>query len=151
VVPQATCTVTVTTSSSLLGSYGATLVLTDNASSASATLGVSSRTANWTPTFSLGSPYAFPSQAVNTTSAAVSFSITDPYGYPIGDAMSVSLPGNSNFTLPSGSSCPAGPQPCTLSIAFSPQTTGSIQEQLRITDGATGAITLVTVTGTATP
>ncbi|HEX5284951.1 MAG TPA: choice-of-anchor D domain-containing protein [Bryocella sp.] len=151
VAPQATCNVVVTSSSSLLGHYFGSLVLTDSASSASATLAVASVTSNWTPTFSLGSPYAFPSQAVNTTGAAVSFNITDPNGYAIGDKMSLSLPANSNFTLPSGSSCPAGPQPCTLSIAFSPHTTGSIVEQLTITDFATGAMTIVTLTGTATP
>jgi hypothetical protein len=88
---------------------------------------------------------------VNTTSAPVSFTVSDPNGYPIGDPITVSLPTNSNFTLPSGSSCPAGPQACTLSVAFSPHTTGHIQENLTITDFATGASSLITLTGTGTP
>ncbi|HEV2577622.1 MAG TPA: choice-of-anchor D domain-containing protein [Acidobacteriaceae bacterium] len=150
VAPQATCTVTVTPSSLLLGSYGATLVLADAASSASATLGVSSRTSNWIPTASLPSVYTFPSQAVNTTSAPVSFTVSDPNGYPIGDPITLSLPANSNFTLPVGT-CPAGPQVCTLSVAFSPHTTGAIQENLLITDSVTGASSMVTLKGTATP
>jgi hypothetical protein len=148
VAPQAICSVTLTMPPSLLGGYYGSLVLTDSASSASATFAVSGRTSNWTPTFSLGSPYGFPAQAVNTTSAPVSFSVTDPYGYPIGDPITVSLPANSNFTLPSGSSCPAGPQACTLSLAFSPHTTGAIQEQFTITDTATGVISFAFLTGT---
>jgi hypothetical protein len=149
VAPQATCSVIVTTSAQLLGDYFGSLVLTDTASSASATLGAASVTTNWIPTPSLSSPYTFPAQAVNTTSAPVSFTVSDPYGYPIGDPIILNLPPNSNFTLPVGS-CPAGPQPCTLSVAFSPHTTGNIQENLTITDNVTGARTLVTLIGTGT-
>ena len=154
VAPQATCSVTVTTSASLLGRYTGTLVLADSTSSASATLGVASVTSDWVPTASLASPpasiYTFPSQAVNTTSAPVSFTVSDPNGYPIGDPITLTLPANSNFTLPIGS-CPAGPQTCTLSVAFSPHTTGQIQENLLITDAATGANSIVTLKGTGTP
>ncbi len=117
-------------------------------------LGVASVTSDWVPTASLASPpasiYTFPSQAVNTTSAPVSFTVSDPNGYPIGDPITLTLPTNSNFTLPIGS-CPAGPQTCTLSVAFSPHTTGQIQENLLITDAATGANSIVTLKGTGTP
>jgi hypothetical protein len=83
---------------------------------------------------------------VNTTSAPVTFFIN---GY--GDPVTLSLPTNSNFVLSSGSSCPVSTQPCSLSVAFSPQGSGSFPDILTVTDTVTGALSTVMLSGTATP
>jgi hypothetical protein len=41
-------------------------------------------------------------------------------------------------------------QPCTLSVAFSPQSTGTITSSLIVTDTVTGAYSYNSITGVAT-
>jgi len=156
VAPQATCSVPVSFSAPI-GSYGATLVLTDASSGTTATAVLSGTSSYWIPnvfssTSIAGPPpiaIVFPTQAVSTTSAPQTFSVADQNQYPIGDPITVSLQTNSSFILPSGSTCPTGNQPCTLSIEFAPQATGSFRESLTLTDPVTGATNTVLIFGAA--
>jgi trimeric autotransporter adhesin len=156
VAPQATCSIPVTFSAPV-GSYGATLELTDASSGTTVTTGISGTASYWTPNVfsstSISGPppvaIVFPTQAVNTTSAPQTFTVADQNQYPIGDPITVSLQTNSNFILPQGSTCPTGNQPCTLSIEFAPHTTGSIMESLTLADPVTGVTTTVLIYGTS--
>jgi hypothetical protein len=145
--PQATCPVAVTYTGSIPGSfnsYGASLFLHDQSSSASATVSLSGNVSNQGPSVST-TLIPFPTQPLNTTSAPVNFSVSTN-----GDPVTLSLPANSGYILPSGSSCPGSAQPCTLSVAFSPQSSGDFNSSLTITDAVTGALTVVVLAGVAT-
>src|SRR6185312_4438879 len=84
VAPQATCSVPVSFSAPI-GSYGATLVLTDASSGTTVTAGLSGTSSYWIPnvfssTSIAGPPpiaIVFPTQAVSTTSAPQTFSVAD--------------------------------------------------------------------------
>jgi trimeric autotransporter adhesin len=155
VAPQATCSVPVTYLASPSGSnYSATLFLYDQSSSASATISLYGTVPNTTVSLSFGGPfsapfaYTFPSQQENTTSPPVTFTVTDGAS-GVAHPVTVSL-GSSGFILTSGSSCPVSAQPCTLSVAFSPQSTGTITSSLIVTDTVTGAYSYNSITGVAT-
>jgi hypothetical protein len=95
----------------------------------------------------------FGPQTLGTTSAPQSFTVTGGNGEgPIGHPISVTLPASSNFTLPSGSSCPASTtQVCTLTVAFQPSVTGNINQLLTVTDltsGNSSTLDLLGVGGT---
>lgn len=153
VAPQATCTINVTFSGTVVGNYySASLLLYDQSSTASDNLLLYGTVADQAPTITFNpaledSPYGllFPnSQTVNTIGAPVSLTVNG-YGDPV--ALSLS---NANFILIGSSTCPAGSQPCTLSIAFSPASTGTLSTTLTATDTLTGKQTSVTIAGTAT-
>jgi hypothetical protein len=146
--PQATCWLNATFLGAAVGTYNATLLVSDTNSSGSYTTTLTGETSYWDPLPNIFNT-SFGNQEINTTSAARSFTVTDDDGYALADPITLSLPANSNFTLPSGTSCPAG-QICTFSIAFAPHATGSISEVLTATDTVTGASSYTTFTGTGT-
>ena len=148
VAPQATCTFTVGFSGPAVGNYSANLVLSDTSSTFSLTIPITAATGYWPPTVS-PSVLTFGNQPVGSTSTKQFFRVMDGE-VAVNHPISVSLQSNSNFTLPDGSTCPASEdESCSLTVAFAPQTAGSISEYLTITDTTDNLQTSVHLTGTA--
>lgn len=138
VAPQATCTATIGFSSTNIGTFTATLVVKDKNSTFTQSIPITANTVYWNvatfPSF-----LQFGAQALGTTSTAQTFSMADLNDYPLGHALTITLPSPSNFVLTQGSSCPASlTQVCTLAVAFSPTQTGTINEVATATDTVSG-------------
>jgi trimeric autotransporter adhesin len=153
VAPQATCPVLLTfsgTNISSTSSYTASLFLYDQSSTASTTVSLTGTVSSRAPTISFGEfvsiyPYvSFPNQPVNTVGQPMNFTVNG-----FGDPITLSL-SSTDFTLTNSTICPANSQPCTLSVAFSPGTTGTRQASLVATDTLTGEQSTVILSGTAT-
>ena len=153
VAPQATCAITITFNGNVVGNtYSASLFLYDTSSSASTTVSLTGAVGYQAPTLTPNitlsySPFGllFPnSQTVNTIGAPVSFTVN---GY--GDPVTLSL-SNTNFIFVGSSSCPASSQPCTISIAFAPASTGNLSATLTATDTITGKQSSLNLAGIAT-
>jgi hypothetical protein len=137
--PQGMCNVTVNLNASAIGTYQATMTVTDSISSTIHALSLSAFVSY--PLAGISPSYlSFGPQALGTASAPQSFTVTNGNrGGPIGHPLSVTLPASSNFTLPGGSSCPASTtQVCTLTVAFQPNVTGNINQLLTVTDLTSG-------------
>jgi hypothetical protein len=145
----ASCTAQVTYASSGIGSSNATLTLSDLNSTVTQAIPLTGQTTYWAPITSVSS-MTFPLQAVGVTSASNPFSVVDANSYPLGHALSVSLPANSSFTLPLGSTCAASTtQTCQLSIAFAPTAVGTFIDTATVTDLVSGLTTTIALSGQA--
>ena len=108
---------------------------------------ITASTGYWPPLVS-PSVLSFGNQPVGSTSTKQSFRVMDGQ-VAVNHPISVSLQPNSNFTLPDGSTCPAGEdETCSLTVAFAPQVAGGISEYLTITDQTDNLQTQVQLTGT---
>jgi hypothetical protein len=144
----ASCTFSVTFVPSVTGAITGSAVISDNAS-------VSQQVENLTgtavqPVTIAPTSLTFTGQAVGTTSPAQTLTVTNNAstalsltGYFGSGDFSVS-PGG---TSPCGSSIPANGS-CTLSVTFTPESTGSIKGAATITDGASTSPQTVKLTGT---
>ena len=149
VAPQGACIKAISFSSTSVGTYTATLTLTDVNSGVSQSIPVTATTSYW-PLATSVPDLQFAPQGVNTMSASQTFTIRDPNGYPIDHPFNVALQAASNFVITQGSTCPASStQACEVSIAFNPHQTGSIQESAVINDQTSGFTAIVYLLGTA--
>jgi hypothetical protein len=146
--PQGTCDVTVNFNAGATGTYTATMAVTDSVSSTSQALSLSA-VVSYPPVAISPSTLVFGPQTLGTTSAPQSFTVTSGNGGgPLGHPISVTLPASSNFTLPSGSSCPASTtQVCTLTVAFHSNVTGYVDDYLTVTDLTSGNSSLIHIGG----
>ena len=160
VAPQATCTVKVTliAADTVNGTVqsAATLFLSDTNSTASATIALAGTTNFWDPAGSLWQPlgpavsyYQFPAQEVHTLSPPLTFTVTDSNGYPL--AHPVSIRATSDIIITQGAYCPVTGEPCTVTVQFDPQTTGTLPDYIYFTDTVTGATVTEEFLGTGTP
>jgi len=146
----ATCAVNLTFSATALGTYNATLTVTDTALSVSQTLQLTV-VVGYSQVVATPSYASFPpDQVVGTVSAPQTLTIADQNGNPLDHPITATFPAGSPFTLPSGSSCPASAtEVCTLTFGFAPQSGGGFSQNLTITDLTSGYTTAVSVYGSA--
>jgi len=144
---NASCTITVSFGPVSAGALTGTLTVTDSAS-------ISPQTSSLTGTGVLAvglSPggLAMGSQTVDTTSASKPITLTNNQSAPL-TISSISTSGTFGQT----SNCPMSPSTlaanatCTISVTFSPTTSGTVSGTLTITDSAPSSPQMASLTGT---
>jgi len=151
VPPNGDCTVSVTITPSALASRSATLTFADNAFDSPQTVGLSGTGA--LPAASLStSSFGFSSQVLNTTSDAQAETVTNIS--PVNLTISTVTLGGTNASdfATSGDGCTgstvAPNASCTVSITFTPSSTGSRTASLTFTDNAPSSPQTSSLTGT---
>ena len=142
----ASCAVSVTFTPTTLGSRTGTLTISDSASNSPQ---IVSLTGNGVvPVTVSPMTLGFGNQVETTTSAAKTVTVTNkqPTGVSIS---SVTAPADYVQTNTCGTSLAAGAT-CTVSVAFTPTTIGSLPGTLTITDNASNSPQTVNLTGTGT-
>ena len=144
------CSISVTFTPTAAGSRGASVTITDNAAGSPHTVALSG-TGVGVPIVSLSSgSLTYASQNVGTTSAAQSVTLNNT-GSATLLASSIVLNGANPGDFAQTNTCGGGVVPggnCTISVTFTPTTTGSRSASLTITDSAAGSPQIVTLTGT---
>jgi len=140
------CNLSVTFTPTVTGTDNGTVTISDNAGSGSQTISLTGSGVAAAPVATLSkTSLSFASQTVNTTSAPQTVTLTNT--------------GNTSLSIQSmvttgdfaASSCPSllginGA--CTISVTFTPTTTGTRNGSITITDNAGGSPQIVTLTGT---
>ncbi len=150
--PNASCNVTLTFTAPGVGSYSATMTISDNvAGSPQAVTLNGTGTAVPAPTlaFSPGG-LTFTATNVGTTSAAQSVTITNSGNAALtisSIALSGGTPSAFSLTNTCGSSVAANAS-CSISVTFTPGITGSLGSSVVVTDNATGSPQSFSVSGT---
>ncbi len=144
----ASCTLSVTFAPSIAGAIQGALVISDNASVGQQVLNLTGTAV--LPVTIAPTSLTFKSQVVGTTSAAQTLTLTNNSNSSLsltGFAGSGEFSVTAGATSPCTSSLGAGGK-CTLSVTFTPTTTGSIRGAATITDGASTSPQAVKLTGT---
>ena len=159
VVPQGTCTVSVTFTPLATGSLSASLIFTDNSNLvAGSTQTVSLGGTGAVPVASLSSPgFTFTSQLLNTTSAAQTETITNTGTASLSISTAAISGTDAGDFAKSADTCTGSnvaPQgTCTVSVTFTPKAAGSLSASLIFTDNnnaVTGSTQTVGLSGTGT-
>jgi hypothetical protein len=149
--PNATCTVSVTFTPTTTGAKSATLAIAHNASGSPTNVPLTGT--GVTPAISLSSTtISFDNQLINTTSATRSVTITNT-GTANLTVSGVSLTGTDNGQFAENNSCAAAIAPnasCTVSVTFTPTSTGGKIATLSIAHDATGSPHTVALSGVGT-
>jgi hypothetical protein len=149
VVPNGTCTVSVTFTPSATGSRSASLSIADNAANSPQTVTLSGTGTG--PVVSLSSQLTFSAQLVGTTSSSQTVTVTNT--------------GSANLTLTAigitgpfavasaGSTCSittpvAAGATCTVEVTFTPTSAGSAAGSISFTDNAPGSPQTLALSGT---
>jgi hypothetical protein len=148
VVPNNTCVFSVTFTPTAAGTRTATLNITDNATGSPQTVSLTGTGA--VPTVSVTpSSLTFTSQAVGTSSASQPVTVSNTGTVPV---IISSIGASGDFsqtnTCPASSSSLAVGANCTVSVTFTPTTSGARGGTLSITDNASGSPQTVSLTGT---
>jgi hypothetical protein len=145
VAAGAACSISVTFTPTATGTQTGTVTIVDNAGSSQV---VSlTGTGSGAPAVSLSpASLTFSSQAIDTTSAAQTFTLTNTGTGPL-TITSVATTGNYSQTNTCGTSVAAGAN-CTISVFFTPTTTGTLTGTVVVTDNASNSPQTVTMTGT---
>jgi len=143
----ASCTINVAFTPSQLGPRSASITITDDAVAGSQSLSLAGVGGDPGPNATLSpTSLAFGSQETDTTSAAQTITLSN-YGtmtISIADITASTNFGetnNCNSTLASGASC-------TVSVSFTPGSTGSLNGTLSVTDSAADSPQIVSLSGT---
>jgi len=152
VIPNGTCTVSLTFTPSATGSRSASLNFTDNASNSLQTVTLSGT--GTAPVVSLAAPgLSFGNQLINTTSTAQAETVTNT-GTANLTMSTVTMDGaNASDFAKSADTCtgatiaPNGT--CTVSVTFTPSASGSRSASLSFTDNASNSPQAVSLSGTA--
>ena len=153
VAPSATCTFTLGFSGTFNTptTVTASLLLKEITTGQTQTAAVTARAIYSYPLFSPSS-FTFPSQTVNTTSAAQTFTVSDVYGNPLGHPITLST--SSPYAV-TPASCPASTTTlCTIQVTFTPTTTGAFTYPYVVANDTVSTITnslALSGTGTAPP
>ena len=142
----ANCTIRVTFTPTITGSRTGTLTLTDSASNSPQTVSLTGN--GVVPVTVSPSSLAFGNQAITTTSSAkiVTVSNKQPTAVMITSITTPTVYAQSNTC----GTLLAAQGTCTVSVTFSPTTTGSQPGTLTITDNASNSPQTVNLTGTGT-
>lgn len=142
----ASCTVSVTFAPSTTGSRTGTLTITDAASNSPQTVSLTGN--GVVPVTVSPATLAFGNQAVTTTSSAKTVTVSNKQPTAV-TISSITTPGVYAQTNTCGTLL-AAQGTCTVSVTFSPTTTGSQPGTLTITDNASNSPQTVNLTGTGT-
>jgi hypothetical protein len=146
--PKAACTIDVYLTPSTAGARTGSLVVTDDASSSPLTIALAGTGSSSSASISVSaSTLGFGNQVINVTSGAQSVTVTNT-GTANVTISSVSTSGGYAQTGTCASSVLTAGQSCSISVTFTPATTGSIPGAITINDNATGAPHIVVLTGT---
>ena len=146
VASGATCTVSVTFNPTTTGSRTGTLTITDSASNSPQTVSLTGN--GVVPVTVSPSTLALGNQAVTTTSGAKTVTVTNKQPTAV-TISSITTPTVYAQTNTCGALL-AAQGSCTVSVTFSPTTTGSQPGTLTITDNASNSPQTVNLTGTGT-
>ncbi|ADW68305.1 choice-of-anchor D domain-containing protein [Granulicella tundricola] len=137
--PSSSCTLNVVFTGSSVGTFPATLTLTDTVSTSSQPLQLSTLVQYPTP---VPSPYStdFGTQPLNIAATRNVFITSGTYGSTLEEPVTASITtGSGVFSLPGGSTCPASTsQTCTLTVAFTPTAVGNFTGTLTLTGQTSG-------------
>jgi HYDIN/CFA65/VesB-like, Ig-like domain/Beta-propeller repeat len=89
----------------------------------------------------------FGNRVLNQTSSAQAVTLVNAGNAPLG-ITSIAATGQFSQTNNCGTVVPAGGGTCTIQVTFTPTQTGSVTDQITITDDAAGSPQAITVTGT---
>ncbi|MGH9537614.1 MAG: choice-of-anchor D domain-containing protein, partial [Terriglobales bacterium] len=153
VAAGASCTVNVTFTPSAASALTATLSVADNAAGSPHTAALTGTGIAGAPAASLSpTSLAFGNQVVNTASAAKTVTLTNTgtaaltiTGYSFAGTNSTSF----SQTHTCGAMLAAGAN-CSISVSFTPSTTGAVSASLAVADNAAGSPQTVALTGTGT-
>ena len=145
----ANCTISLTFTPLVLGSLSGTLTVDDNSSTSPQTTQLTGT--GVAPIVLQPSSLNFGNQTVNTTSAAKNFTLWNYQTTPL----AISAMGTSgNFAQTS--TCPVSPNTlaarssCTISVTFTPESSGSLTGTLTVTDNASNSPQTSSLSGTGT-
>jgi len=148
----ANCTISVTFTPSATGGRGATLSITDNAGGSPHTVSLSGT--GTAPSASLSpTSLTFSSQTVNTSSSGQSVTLTNGGTAPL-SISSIGFTGTNPGDFAQSTTCPMSPSTlaasssCTITVTFTPTTTGVRSASLSIADTASGSPHTAAVSGT---
>ena len=140
---NASCTVSVAFAPATSGSKTGSVAVTIPTGTESLFLsGTATQVSNGTVTVS-PTMYAFPNQAIGTTSAPATITLSNGQSTPLAIS-SIQLTAPFSQTNDCGTSLAAG-QSCAITITYSPTTTGSHAANLVITDDATNSPQIVAI------
>ena len=149
VAPGANCSVSITFTPMASGSRAATLTFTDNASTSPQVLSLTGKGLD--PLAVTPANLAFGNEGSGTTSAAKNVTLKNNTGVPVAiTETSIAGPNASDFVQAAttcGSSLAAHAS-CTISVTFSPITTGAENATLTINDSAANTPQSVVLSGT---
>ncbi len=147
----ANCTITVTFTPGSTGSLSAAISVADNATGSPQSAAVTGTGTAPQVAFTV-SPLAFPSTVVGTSATALSTTLSNP-GTAALTITGISVTGTnaSSFGQSNncGSSLAVGAN-CTITVTFTPGSTGSLGAAISVADNATGSPQTVALTGTGT-
>jgi YVTN family beta-propeller protein len=147
----ATCTITVTFTPTATGGLSAAISVADNATG-SPQSAVVTGTGTQPQAVLSPNPLAFPNTLVGTAATALPMTLSNP-GTAALTITSISVTGTnaSSFgeTNNCGASLAAGAT-CTITVAFTPGSTGGLSAAISVADNATGSPQSAVVTGTGT-
>ena len=148
---SASCSLSVTFTPTATGSSSANLTITDNASGSPHSVTLSGSGTTPAPVVSLSpASLSFGSQNVNTTSSAQVVTLTNSGNASL-TISSIALTGTNVGDFAQSNNCPstlAAGAFCTISVTFTPTTTGSRSASVTITDNAAGSPQSVVLSGT---
>ena len=141
------CTISVTFTPTATGTQAGAVTITDNATGSPQTISLTGTGVAGAPTVSLSaSSLSFGSEQINTTSAAQNVIVSNN-GTAILSFTSVVASAQFGETNTCGTSLAAGSN-CTVSVTFTPTTTGAVNGTITISDNAGGSPHVITLTGT---
>ena len=142
----ANCSISVTFTPTILGTDGSTLTITDSASNSPQTV---SLTGNGViPVKVTPASLGFGNEAVDATSAAKTVTVSNKQPTAV-TITSITTPGEYAQTNTCGTLL-AAQGTCTVSVTFTPSTTGSQPGTLTVTDSASNSPQTVSLSGTGT-
>jgi hypothetical protein len=146
----ASCTISVTFTPEAAGTLTGSISITDTATNSPQTVkltgtGVAAVVVTATPTSE-----TFAAQTVGTTSAAkiVTIKNTGTMSTSLSFAASGDFAAVAGGTTPCGTTLAGGGKSCTISVTFTPTTTGTLTGSVSVTDSATNSPQKVSLTGT---
>jgi hypothetical protein len=152
VIPNGTCTVSVTFTPSAVGSRSASLTFTDNAANSPQAVGLNGT--GTAPNVSLSTTsVSFSNQPVETTSAASTVTVTNNGTAPLtftGIAATGDFAVAASGTTCSTSAPVAATSNCVINVTFTPTASGNRSGSLTLTDNASGSPQTVSLSGTGT-
>jgi hypothetical protein len=148
VAAGAGCSISVTFTPTATGTQTGGVTITDNAPGSPQIVGLSG-TGSGAPGVSLSpASLTFGSQTIDSTSAAQTFTLTNTGSGPL-MISSVATTGNYSQTNTCGTSVAAGAN-CTISVVFTPTSTGTLLGTVVVSDNAANSPQTGTMTGTGT-